>query len=295
MAPGSDVWSFRCSACGKCCNSAPQMSLPELLHHQRRFVGCLAIRRVSGGALAGPYSHALPGPAGDLLLATHAFGFSGASRCPALGEDMRCAIHHDRKPAACEGVPLDALAPDHLQHAVLAERRADAAYMGADCLAPGERAGAAVLTRRLAVVDEGARTALARRRHDLADDKRWWGDAVFRMLRPDLVANPAVLGRLPAGGLLFVAIAPVLLTLAGASPRCRARCAEYVDAQLALIASSLRDATGSGLAAPAELAQLRAFERTHRALKTALAGPPRASSPPRADPAAIEAWMGLAS
>jgi hypothetical protein len=45
-APGTDTWSFHCSACGKCCNSPPPMSVPELFYHQRRFIGCLTVRRV---------------------------------------------------------------------------------------------------------------------------------------------------------------------------------------------------------------------------------------------------------
>jgi Fe-S-cluster containining protein len=118
-----DSWSFRCSACGKCCNSAPEMSLPELLHHQHRFVGSLAIRRVprprpgdrlgrgplaprasdadlrAVAELAGAVLHRLPGgpQADDVLLATQAFSHGASDPCPALGADMRCTIH-DRKP-----------------------------------------------------------------------------------------------------------------------------------------------------------------------------------------------------
>jgi len=32
-AAAGDVVSFRCSACGKCCNTAPAMTLSELFHH----------------------------------------------------------------------------------------------------------------------------------------------------------------------------------------------------------------------------------------------------------------------
>ena len=37
---------FRCSACGRCCNSPPAMTLDELFHHERRFIGCLTVRIV---------------------------------------------------------------------------------------------------------------------------------------------------------------------------------------------------------------------------------------------------------
>jgi hypothetical protein len=89
--PGTDAWSFRCSACGKCCNSPPEMSVPELFHHQHRFVGCLAVRRLPrvspGDRLAGEGAataadarayalladalwHRLSSGAGDVLIAT---------------------------------------------------------------------------------------------------------------------------------------------------------------------------------------------------------------------------------
>ncbi|WP_408249296.1 hypothetical protein [Paraburkholderia xenovorans] len=41
-----NAFSFACTACGKCCNSPPAMSLPELFRQRDRFIGCLAIGRV---------------------------------------------------------------------------------------------------------------------------------------------------------------------------------------------------------------------------------------------------------
>ena len=281
------AWSFRCSACGKCCNSAPAMSVPELLHHQARFVGCLAIRRMQRlegrDRLAEAVLHPLPGGAGDVLLATHAFGPSGP--CPALGSDLRCTIHDDRKPAACAVVPLDALVPDELQPRVLAERRAEASYMGADCIVPGERPGAAIVTRGLAVVDAPSAAALARRRADLAEEKRRWGSSVFALLQAELFATPAALARVPADGFLLVAIAPVLVVLAAVSDRCRRRCVEYLDAQGALIDRLSR--------AGAAHDPLGAFARANRTLRTALASAAVRPASSARDAAAIEAWMGL--
>ncbi len=268
-APGIDAWSFHCTACGKCCNSPPQMSVPELFHHQRRFIGCISIR-------AG---------AGDVVLATQAFAASPSEGCPALGHDMRCTIHDDRKPAACRVVPLDARVPDRLQHLVLAERRVEASYLGADCIVPGARPGAIPLTRGLAVVDPEAREALARRRRDLAADKRLWGDAVFEMLRRELEGDAGALSRIPPGGTLVLAIAPVLMVLASASPRSRGRCLDYLDAQIAVIEEQIRRGTGAS-------AQLRAFLRTNQALRGVLGRAATRTTPGRENE--VEAWMGLA-
>ncbi len=41
-----DTYLLACNACGRCCNSAPTLSLRELFRHRHRFVGALTIRRV---------------------------------------------------------------------------------------------------------------------------------------------------------------------------------------------------------------------------------------------------------
>ncbi|MDR6497277.1 hypothetical protein J2785_000419 [Burkholderia ambifaria] len=41
-----DTYLLGCNACGRCCNSAPTLSLRELFRHRHRFVGALTIRRV---------------------------------------------------------------------------------------------------------------------------------------------------------------------------------------------------------------------------------------------------------
>jgi len=38
-----DDYRFACNACGRCCNSAPTLSLRELFRHRRRFVGALTV------------------------------------------------------------------------------------------------------------------------------------------------------------------------------------------------------------------------------------------------------------
>jgi Fe-S-cluster containining protein len=134
----NEDWSFRCTACGRCCNSGPELSVPELFRHQHRFIGRLAVRRVrrvgAGESAGGP---------SEVLLVTHAWHDERLARCPALAEDGRCALHAENKPLVCAVAPLDALEPDALQHRVLAQRAREAAYFGADCLAEGAPALAA--------------------------------------------------------------------------------------------------------------------------------------------------------
>jgi Fe-S-cluster containining protein len=312
-------WSFHCSACGKCCNSAPQMSLPELFHHQRRFVGCLAIQRVArprpgdraGEAsigtldetdcaafseLANAVLHCLPGgPDADyVLLATQGFTHSPSDPCPALGFDMQCTLHHDRKPTTCSVVPLDAFVPDRMQHLVLARRMKEAVFLGAECIALGSQTDFAPLTDGHAVVDHPAKEALARRRRDLADDKRRWGDAVFGILGRDLFADEAALSRVPVGGFLAMAIAPVLVVLAAVSPRCRRRCIDYVDAQIVLIEETIRSAVArKRLADLAGLQQLRSFARTSLTLRAALWSAPVTGTPRSSEVSDVETWIGL--
>jgi len=245
--------------------------VPELFRHQHRFVGRLAVRRVP---------RLEPGDAGrggsEVLLVTHAWHDERLGRCPALADDGRCAIHAENKPLVCSIAPLDALVPDALQHRVLAQRAREAAYLGADCIAGSARDGFAPLVRRLHVVDLDAKRALAARREALVLEKRFWGTAVFRLLQSELFANPTALAKIPPDGFMSLSLAPVIMVVAEASARCRARCLEYLDAQLVLAARlGLEDVV-----------------RTHSALRVALlARDPAAPAKPLAP--GTEAWLGL--
>ncbi len=170
----------------------------------------------------------------DVLLFTHAWHDERLGRCPALAADGRCSIHDERKPLVCSLAPLDALLPDAWQHSLLAVRARDMASFGADCIAAGERPGFVPLVRRLTVVDPAARSLLERRRAALALEKRHWGTGVFRLLAPELFAKPEALAKIPPDGWLSLSVAPVLMVLAEVSAACRERCAEYLEAQLAL-------------------------------------------------------------
>ena len=72
-AVANESWFFGCSACGKCCNSAPRLLVPELFHHQARFVGCLGLQR--------------RGFRVDFFV--HAFAFGSENACQALLADGR--------------------------------------------------------------------------------------------------------------------------------------------------------------------------------------------------------------
>jgi len=278
--------------------------VPELFHHQERFFGCLTLRRVrritSGpdlaayDALANTLLHRVAFDAEyDLLIATQAFDAGSSARCPALGDDGGCAVHRDRKPAVCRVVPLDALVPDALQHQVLAERAQDALDWGADCIAPGIRAGFEPLTRRLAVVNDSARQALRAHRESLADERRFWGKAVFRVLEDDLFRDAARVRALPSVGFFALSLAPVLMVIGVASERCRRRTLAFLDAQLWLARRTLERASRDGDPQDDALARLAAFARTHAELRAALAASPPRPTPETPEQRELEHWLGL--
>lgn len=262
------VVSFHCSACGKCCNSPPQLTLAELFRHQHRFVGAIGLRRMrpadsahaaDAAGLAGRLGHALPG--GDyLMLAVQGLDYPSLKRCPALADDNGCAIHASR-PSTCAMVPLHAWTPDALQPVLLAQRRAGLGYIGADCIAAGPRDGFRELARGGRVADPAYADALERRRDDEAQEKSVWGDQVFRWLLPELLAAPGGIAALPLTGTRTMALVPALAVLAGASARSRERCLDFADAQVALIRRNLAAALARKQAADRPVtAELRAME-----------------------------------
>lgn len=288
--PGvAETVAFKCTACGKCCNSAPLMSLPELFHHRNLFVGCLGIRQIPrrrpGAVLAVGDGQAslsaddarewaelasalyfriegIHDPGHDFAITAQALDYPSRTHCPALDADKRCALHGDRKPAMCSVVPFDAEYPDRLQHAVMMGRN-----LGEACIAPGPLADYETVIEHRAVVSAEYAEALGRRRADLLDDKRYWGEAVFALLKSDLFASPSARAMIPADGYMTLSIAPALLVLAGISERCRQRCLEYIDSQRALIDRQITAALHRKL--PEDKAvtqQLRSFQQVYGSL-----------------------------
>ncbi|WP_257993469.1 YkgJ family cysteine cluster protein [Cupriavidus pauculus] len=297
---------FQCTACGKCCNSPPLMSMDELFRHAGRFVGALSLRRVrpprvgirhvvdghlvevtaddvaAFAALARRQGHPLPN--GDvLMIATQAIDYPSRGRCPALADDGRCTIHASR-PSTCAMVPLDAWVPDRLQAVSLAAKRRGGDHdIGADCLAvvpstpspspsrprPG---GHIPLVVAGAVADRDYAAALARRRDDEADDKHQWGDAVYRLLAPELLGPARGIESIPFAGYRTLPLVPVLAVLANGGPETRARCLSYIGAQRRLIAASLEAALARRRVDDKPMtAQLRQFDATLSALGQRLA------------------------
>jgi len=206
----------------------------------------------------------------DVLLATRAFDLELSPRCPALDEQQRCSLHGQHKPSVCRVVPLDALQPDRLQHLVLASREAEAHYFGSDCLTPGQSPGFDVVTRRLSVVNDDARAALARRRADLEAERGAWGDRVFQQLRANLFATPSALERLPQAGFMTLSLAPVLIALLERQKLSRARCWAYLDAQARVAERLLGAAQAAGHAERTTVRQLIAFAGTNARLRAQL-------------------------
>ena len=267
-------WAHRCTACGKCCNSAPRMTLPELFHHQHRFIGALAISRVQDG----------------LSLTTQAIDYPSLARCPALSDDGLCTVHADRKPLACAVVPFDAQLPDEAQHAVLASRATLDNYIGADCIRPAKGDDLHLAVDAKGVLDAHAKAALAAHRQALAEDRRWWGDSVRRSLLRE--AAPETLSQLPTDGVLTLSLAPALLAVASESAACRDRCLGYLDAQQALIGNAIVRALARRQPVDRPFTQhLRGFASAVARLQQALRQAPGTTTP---DAPAIERWLGIA-
>ncbi|HEY2020568.1 hypothetical protein [Paraburkholderia sp.] len=295
-----NAFSFACTACGKCCNSPPSMTLAELFRHRDLFIGCLAIARVprrregerlrvrghgtvldaADIAAFDSIAQTLLHRAGDTFsITTQGYDYPSVGRCPALEEDGRCAIHFARKPVTCEVVPLDPLVPDRLQHLVLAARNQSGAYFGANCIHEGEHADAALLVSDGHVVDASALDALTRRRSALAKEREVWGRAVFESLREDLFNSPAALARIPADGFLTISIVPAILAVASTSERCRQLCVDYIDSQIALIGRSVQQALLRRRLDDRPVTQeLRGFANAYQRAKALLAVPLAAES-----------------
>lgn len=294
---------FHCTACGKCCNSPPLMSMEELFRHADRFVGALSLRRLrppragtrhvldghvvevseedvaAFSALARRQGHPLPN--GDvLMIATQAIDYPSRGRCPALGDDGRCTIHASR-PSTCAMVPLDAWVPDRLQAVSLAAKRRGGEHdIGADCLSltpapsrsPASPGGFIPLVAAGAVADPGYAAALARRRDDEARDKHDWGDAVCRLLMPELLGPARAIESIPFAGYRTLPLVPVLAVLADDGPEARARGQGYIAAQRRLIAGLIETALNRRQPADRPMtAQLRQFDTALVALSRTLA------------------------
>ncbi len=259
-----DTVSFNCTACGKCCNSPPLLSVPELLHHESLFVGSLALRRISSpeseasfdarrGLILSNSDSALLTETLDaqlfsakqtksadfyVSLMPMAIDYESLKKCPALAENNQCRIQHNRKPVVCSMVPFDSLYPDSLQHLVLQSR-----HYGEECIMSGTKAGYQVVIEKQQVVSQEYQTALQQRRAELILEKTVWANQVYTALEQQLLSNPQELAKIPIDtGLLSISILPMLMVLCEISEPCANRCLQYINAQIDLIDSKIAQA-----------------------------------------------------
>jgi len=315
-----DTWLLACNACGRCCNSAPTLSLRELFRHRRRFVGALTIRRVPKRRIgerwqAGGREHALDADdvaaadaladrlfhrgggvqGGWLALTLQGYDYPSLGRCAALADDGRCGVHAN-KPSICRAVPLDPMLPDRLQARVLAARRDDAAWLGANCIVEtGREPPANASSFPIPLVTAGQvvdRAALDAHRDALVFERAVWRDAAFASLTGGGQDVPPALSRLAPGGYLTVSIVPVLLAVSRVSSHCRALCIDFIDAQLALIGANIEAALVRRHAADRPAThELRGFAQTLERARQALAATPASAAATRDDAARIDAWL----
>jgi Fe-S-cluster containining protein len=240
-------FAFRCSACGRCCNSPPEMTVDELFRHEHLFVGCLSLRRDAVGAP---------------VLATQAHDYPSLARCPALAADGGCTLHDRGKPATCKVVPLDPRLPEGAQRVVLQRRAAEASWLQADCLVAGEREGHRPLVEGEHIVDAEFHAAFEASREALGQEWTRWGRELAEWMRPELA-------RLPAprpGGYLALSLVAILVVLSRHSPGDHARCRRYAHAQVALIEANVARAVGRRVAADRPVTdELRRFAAQYRA------------------------------
>jgi hypothetical protein len=227
------TYAFECTACGKCCNSPPALSMRELFRYRDVFAGCIALGRIRHDTVPPPHAFRVD-DANAITVTTLALDYPSAGRCPALADDGRCSLHAQGKPDQCIAVPLDPLVPDHLQHAVLAERSSGAGWIGAECIQAGERAGA-LLLRDNQIVDADAHAAMQRRRQALLIEREIWSAAVLDGLLHDFGSVRQALAALPQKGYRTIAAAPALLVIGALSTALAQWCIAYIDSQIALI------------------------------------------------------------
>ncbi len=234
---------FSCSACGRCCNSPPLLSLAELLRFEHIFVGALTLRRGAPLALQG---HEAP----------------SLSACPALAADGLCSLHAQGKPAMCASVPLDPRRPDVAQEIVLRRRLPGGPEdFGAQCLAEGP-----VLPPLLVdgeVVDAGHRQALLAARAALAEEAPLWREPLQARLAP-------LLSAVPADGFLSLPLTPLLELLSDSGAPERAR--RLAQAQRSLLSQRIDAALRRKR--PQDRASTAQFRRWHEAYTGYLDKPP---------------------
>lgn len=316
--PAPKAIDFHCHACGRCCNSAPQLTLAEVFRWDTRFIGALRLKTRepwrAGQDLGDAGRASRPLAAGDidadaqlaqslafilpggrrLQLSLTGIDYPSLARCPQLQPDGLCALYSEGKPVMCATVPLDPWLPDRLQDVVLSRRSAGGQEdLGADCLrAPDEQhslpAEFQPLWRDGQVADQRYRRQLSLQRRDLADERRLWGEALFAQLQRD-----TALSALPPGREILLPMAPLLIHLAGRSDRCRTRVRNFLASQTVLMEQTIASAIARRQAADRPFTeQLRQHLAAARRLAELLSNRPGASNVDAAMAMDTEALLG---
>ncbi len=295
MTRASESIAFDCTCCGRCCNSPPRLSLPEIFRFQHVFIGSLAVSRLSThgdpqrAALLDRIALRAPGPRGatHLALTPQGYGYDSEAFCPALAADFRCSLHGAGKPTQCQAVPLDPFAADAEQQAVLRERMNDSIFANAGCLATALPSSRTTLVDDTSIVDVGHAAALERRRAALSLDVMIWGAAVAAHVLRDMEA------ALGPSGFVALPLVPALLVVAGFSAACRDRCLDFLQAQSLLIETALQRARALRRADDRPMSRrLQAWNDSYRDLRRILDQPPSAWLPPSIG-REREAWLGV--
>ena len=143
--------------------------------------------------------------------------------------------------------------------------------IGADCIAMTTRPGFAPLVRADRIADADFGAALARRRGDETHEKARWGEAVFRLLAPELMGRARGTDNVPFDGDWTMPLVPVLAVLAATDAGSLAQCQRFIAAQRARIAASIARALERRHAADRPMtAQLRTFDTALAALAVRL-------------------------
>ena len=263
MSSATDI-DFHCHACGRCCNSAPQLTLAEVFRWETRFIGAIRLKTRqawrpgqdlgttprASRVLAqddidadAQLSHTLafPLPAGRRLqLSLTGIDYPSLARCPQLQADGLCALHREGKPVMCATVPLDPWLPDRLQDVVLHRRSAGGPEdLGADCLRVHQDTHSRPvefqpLWRDGQIADQRYGSQLSLQRDALAKDRQLWGAALFAQLQRD-----TPLSALPLDREILLPMAPLLIHLAGRSEPCRARIRRFLASQITLMEQTI--------------------------------------------------------
>ena len=254
--------------------------MEEVFRYRDTFITCLAVfwlharGQTSRTALFDKIGFRAQGPGGatHLAILPQGYAYESETSCPALDDDGACSLQYAGKPLQCRAVPLDPLVPDAEQAAVLSERMADAAFVGAACLRADD--GGTPLMRGGSIAAAEA-AGLQARRAQMEADRSLWGLSVFDMMRREL-------GAVPLFGYAALSVVPAVLEIARKTAG-RSECVNFLEAQMALITRAADAARARRN--PADRAMTRrllAWHDTYRDALAALDAPPvRAAGFPR--------------